>query len=191
MHINQLAKDLINRGYTRELERLIRKFVAPVYWYDYSKEVGKKTLHNGTVFFLNTGQCIIGVTADHILEGFETDFNNSPEIECALIDKRFDPISCLIDRDKVQDIATFSISEQFLKKLDRSAHFPPSWPIEPLKQGEIPIICGFPGCLRIESDALIDWAHWIGILWIEKPGTFNSFIEIDRNNIIDDPYIQT
>lgn len=191
MDIDQAANDLIQKGYTRQLYKLIRRFVAPIYWYDDNKEVGKKVLHNGTMFFVNTGDRIIGITADHVLKGFETDFAENSAIECALIDKRFHPSKCLIDRDEKQDIATFSISKQFLYKLDRSAHSPPSWPPELLKSSEIPIICGLPGCLRIENGYTIDWAHWIGILWIDEPGPYNSLIEIDRKNIVDDPNIQT
>ncbi len=184
--------DLIKKGYTRELERLIRTFVAPIYWYAPNNDAGKRVLNNGTMFFINTGERIIGITAWHVYhDGYELDFKRAPNIECALLDKRFDLIENYIDCDEAQDISTFSISDQYLAILNRSSHFPPSWPPEPPKAGEVPIICGFPGCLRIEHDTLIEWAHWIGILWADDPGLFHSSIVIDRKNIIEDPFIKT
>jgi hypothetical protein len=68
---------------------------------------------NGSAFFLNTGERLLGVTAHHVIAGWRRDRTQYDEVHCFLGGRdlvcRFRE-EWLIDTDPAIDIATFEIA---------------------------------------------------------------------------------
>ena len=58
------AKVILDKGFARELLKVICKCIAPFLYY--SKLDGKDVFNNGTIFFLDTGERKFAVTAYHV-----------------------------------------------------------------------------------------------------------------------------
>jgi len=180
------AQKLCDAGYDRELERAARLFTAPFYWFDTQREPGSRLLNSGTIFFVQTCERLLGVSAWHVFpEGYCRDRERVPALECQIGDLRFDPERAFIDGDQCQDVSTFAIEPEFVRALGRCAHHPAAWPPPPLSSEEIPLVAGYPGALRSEEDRIIRWVHLIGLLWCENPGTHHAFVEVRRESTLD------
>jgi hypothetical protein len=158
----QLTKEeairLINSGFAKELELQARHCTAPIFWYDPQVTPGSRIIDNGTMFFLRLPKALIGVTADHVYQGYLDAINKNAAIRCRLQSLEFDFCIRLCDRSKELDLATFNIIEEDLSKLNQSAHTPPRhWPPSPIQEGKGIIFVGYPGIYREEKDMRVYW----------------------------------
>src|SRR4030043_1566990 len=152
---------LINNGFAKELELQARHCTAPIFWYDPQAPRGSRIINNGTMFFLRLPKALIGVTAEHVYQGYLDEVNKNASIRCRLHSLEFDFCSRLRDRSKELDLATFNIIGEDLSKLNQVAHTPPrDWPPSLIQQGRGVIFVGYPGIYREEEDTRVYWTPY-------------------------------
>lgn len=96
---------------------------------------------NGSIFFVNTGRALFGVTAKHVYEKYEQCVVERPVV-CQIDNLVINPIERLVSKGVDCDIATFKITPEELKKLGRmTTPWPPVLP----KVDEAVILAGLPG----------------------------------------------
>ena len=102
-----------------ELEKFELNFTisvtAPLFWVIRQAD-GAYIAKNGSAFFLNTGNCLFGVTAYHVIEEWRHDRSQHDVVHCFLgghgLACRFRE-EWLIDGDPAIDIATFDITPAY------------------------------------------------------------------------------
>jgi hypothetical protein len=92
--------------------RLVTSFCVPLAWREYDNQ-GAIAPRNGTAFFLNTGERVIGVTAHHVIAGYlESDARKGPlTLTTNGVGIPLDINGSLIDSHSNIDIATFAITD--------------------------------------------------------------------------------
>jgi len=148
------AKRVMNAGLGEVELKLVISFSAPIFWA--TLEDGQVRSGNGTAFFLNTGERLFGVTACHVIDGWEqcpAEKRPGPLRLAGMgTSVRLDWDERVIDMDAAIDIATFCVTESEVKTIGKTVltGAQKSWP-----PGKPPVNCGvyyagFPGVGTIE-----------------------------------------
>ena len=124
----------------------------PIFWV--IREGQKRyRARNGTCFFLDTGERLFGVTANHVLDGLRNDRLNQHVVGLQIGDLPFDldGRNAVIGADADIDIATFQISAQEVGKAHRTVlrSYQGEWPPTPPQVGRGIYYAGFPGSEKI------------------------------------------
>jgi hypothetical protein len=121
---------------------------APLYWI--VREDNGYRVRNGSAFFLNTGQRILAVTANHVIEDWRRDCGVGNVVALHLgsdlvID--FDVRNAVIAAHEEIDIATFRISESEIASIGKTVltGYQQAWPPLPPQQERAVYFGGFPG----------------------------------------------
>ena len=121
---------------------------------------------NGTVCLVNTGARHIGVTCDHVYQGYLDDKDKYGDVQCQFGQNTFDPESRLIDRSPLGrlDLATFDVPEVFIAAAGRNYHHNAlKWPPDPLQETDVVLFGGYPQILRQTRVAKLDVKfQWFG-----------------------------
>jgi hypothetical protein len=100
----------------KALLRSIGESVSALHW---APPHAPAAHHNGSIFFINTGQGIFGITAKHVYEGYLLDATQRGPVICQIDNMRFEPIQRFVSQGEKCDIATCRITEAELRELDR------------------------------------------------------------------------
>lgn len=136
---------------------LMRKSVSILHWAS-----ARDDHRNGSMFFIDTGAGLFGVTAKHVYEDYKRVVADG-YVLCKIDGIPFDPIGRLVSAGTMYDVATFEITEQELQTLGRlTTPWPPVIP----QVGQAVLLGGFPGCEKSFSgsnsiDLRIYTAKWI------------------------------
>ena len=136
----------------KELVKTVSSYVAPIYWGTHGER--DSVVHkNGTIFFLDAGEGVFAVTADHVYQAYLEQKEKSPNIVCQLLNLPFKPEERLIDSDADLDIATFRISPDEVKEAGKAVLMgnQSTWPPLPPQEGRSVFFAGFPGKERIQQ----------------------------------------
>lgn len=126
---------------------------VPIYWFRLDKE-NPKILYNGTVTLLRTPKKLLGITAAHVLKGYEKD-RQEQKVRLQLMDEGFDDLlERVIAVSNRLDIATFDFDEKLLKKMGKEIIPLTSWPPQPPEEGRGIMLAGYPGFDRLEPKKL-------------------------------------
>lgn len=134
---------LNEHGYLDDL-RARAKNCAAFWWHSPTAGI----MHNGTVCFVDTGQRIIGITADHVYQGYLDDRAQNDKFVCQFGNQVVRPEDRLIDRNKRFDLATFALPERKGDARTYLAAPNTEWPPARLAEGEWVLYGGYPGTLR-------------------------------------------
>jgi hypothetical protein len=143
------------------------KVARPLIWHNV-RESWPKRLLGGTCFILRFDAGLIGVTAEHVIKGFEKDAKKpGVKIVCMLRTVPFDLIDAIVDRDAELDIATFSVTEDQLTRseavaIDCRAEWPPPEP----GMGTALSLAGFPEELKKASSS-VEFRAYVSQLFVE------------------------
>lgn len=111
----------------------------------------RNSINNGTIFFVDFGQGILGITAAHVYKAY-LDKKQNANFICQIGGLRFNPEDHLIDVDYNLDIATFNIDRNIIIALNKQVHSPLNWPPKIMpKQGDDVFLAGFPAIYRAPS----------------------------------------
>jgi hypothetical protein len=158
----QAFDHLVLSGYVTEIQEFARSLSAPFWWHedfepvDIVRNSRPITHHNGTICLVDTGEKILGVTADHVYAAFLHDVQDDPTLQCQIGSARIDPQKHLVDRDSNLDLATFELSHLIVNASHARVHTPSVWPPEPPDQGSLAILGGWPAMCREEHPDRID-----------------------------------
>lgn len=139
------AKELIAGDLGDVYRRILRDCCVPIYWFRLNKD-NPTILHNGTVTLLKTPKKLLGVTAAHVLRGYENDRQNQ-KVRLQLMNEVADD---LLERAIISDrldIATFDLDERLVGEMGKS---PLNWPPQPPQEGKGIMLAGYPGVDRLE-----------------------------------------
>jgi hypothetical protein len=134
-----------------EYLKMAGSYAIPIFWVD-----NNNVANNGTAFILDTGERTFVVTAAHVFKDYIEAKTNVGIISCQLSNIEFELeerlISCV--GPKTMDIATFSITEKEIKRINKSVlrGSQKMWPPAQPNEGESVIVAGFPGVERIGKD---------------------------------------
>ena len=119
------------------LDLITRKSVSFFHWASAADDH-----RNGSMCFIDTGAGIFGVTANHVYQDYKR-ANAERRVLCKVDDMPFDPISRLVSAGEKCDVATFRMSDEELRTLDRLTT---PWPPVVPEVGQTVLLAGFPGC---------------------------------------------
>lgn len=106
-------------------------------------------VRNGTAFFLDAGEGLFGVTANHVLDGWRGDTATQKVVSLQLGALQFEPEgrNSIIDAHADLDIATFRISVDEVRSLKKTVltGYQGSWPPPPPQEQRGIYFAGFPG----------------------------------------------
>lgn len=138
--------------YGEETLKLVASFVAPIFWVRQADD-GTDIINNGSMFFIDAGQGLFAVTANHVFEAYLKAKRSSPRIKCEIVPNcfeppgretvSFDPEASLIDSDPEFDIATFQISPAEMEQIGSTVLT--TWPPMVPQMGFGVAFAGFPG----------------------------------------------
>jgi hypothetical protein len=139
-------------GYLRNVSNMAMNMCAPFWWS--SGPRGQAVIRgNGTMCYLNTGIQRIGVTCDHVFQGYLEDKAKYDEIECQFGNNTIDPERHLIDRSPLGelDLATFDVPEVFVSASRRNYHHNAlKWPPDLLTEKISSCTAGILKCCGIQ-----------------------------------------
>jgi hypothetical protein len=115
---------------------VIRNSVAIIHW-----ATAADDHRNGSIFFIDTGVGLFGVTAKHVYQDYASAVAGKPS-RCQIDNILFDPTERLISMGTKFDIATFRITPNELQTL---AKLTIPWPPLIPDVGDMVLFAGFPG----------------------------------------------
>jgi len=144
------AKALARGEFGRELMRVADGYTSYVFWCAREEDGSLKILSNGTVFFINTGTHVFGVTAAHVVRGYLKSKQEHKKLGCQIGNTPIDLESRLIAINDQVDIATFSFSPDEIKAERKRAleGSQSAWPPAPPEIEKGIFFAGFPGVER-------------------------------------------
>ena len=174
------------KGELEKFELNFTKSVTTPLWWAIRQADGAYIAKNGSAFLLNTGNCVFGVTAYHVIEEWRHDRSQHDEVHCFLGGNGW---SCrfkedwLIDGDPDIDIATFEITPEriALIKCAVLTGLQRSWPPAAPKREERIYYGGFPGSGRVWPSPLSE----IRFRVVVSSGAASSVSELDISTQID------
>ena len=121
---------------------------------------------NGTAFFQNTGERLIGITAQHVVAGYlDSDVRKGPfTLTTNGVGIPLDLDTRMIDSHTEIDIATFSVTEEEVKRLGKEIcrGYQKTWPPSlPMQNGGI-YYSGYPGVGTRQTPGVITFGAVCG-----------------------------
>lgn len=134
--------------------RNVASYVAPFFFGDPKLN----SAWQGSIFFISIEEGIIGITADHVYQGYLDEKDKNQSIKCYIMQEVFDIENKLIDRNSKLDVATFTFTEIEIEKIARAVYRiePKYWPVDPPIEGQEVIFAGYPGVDRHIRGQVVD-----------------------------------
>ena len=170
----------------KDLTKVAEGLSAPLFWAVPAVSKTANICANGTMCFLEIDDNKIGITADHVYQGYLEEKKKSGSLWCQIGNSTIDLESYIIDRDKSQDIATFEIPSVLLSAAGLSAHKPTKgWPPPMPRPEDRTLIGGFPGVYRRDRGGTVDFQF--SYLFTDVSSVNNSRIGYQFKFAADDP----
>jgi hypothetical protein len=146
------ANAIMRAGLGKAEYELAASITAPLYWILPTND-DKYLIRNGSAFFLDTGEALFGVTANHVIEALRKDEEGQDVIALQMgcdLPVDFSGKNQIIDFHKDIDIATFRISAEEIRSIGKTCltGCQKSWPPSPPQQNRGVFYAGFPGVER-------------------------------------------
>ncbi len=163
-----------------------RDYVSSMYW-SCDAINAESILRNGSCFFLQIGDNIFGVTANHVYEAYLQAREKYPDLILVIhntIMKDFD--DRIIDRDNVADILTFSVSPNEFKEIDTKPYRCPEdrWPPKPpvVKNGVI--MAGYAEAdMKVLDSKNVEFTQVSNLLIVKSIDEDKVEIQIEKKNL--------
>lgn len=163
------------------IAELTLQVARPLIWHDRTQGWPKR-LNGATCFFLRFHRGIVGVTANHVIDLYESAVARNPNTVCQLRNSpAFDLSAAIIARDAARDIATFSVPEALLSGIDAiPLDCRRSWPPPEPQNSWLLSVCGFPESTRVSSsDRSAEFLAWGALAAVESVTRDNILITYD------------
>lgn len=156
------AKALIAGDLGAQYRDILAQLCSPIYWHDGQMRNAPRILSNGTLTYARIGDQIVGITAAHVVRGFEQAKDNGPcilQIGNAAYDLD------IISIDDVLDLAVLRLPPATITSLGK-----PIIPLSLCRPGDVVqeqrgiMLAGFPGEDRLEGAGQpIGWGLFVAI----------------------------
>lgn len=144
-------------GYLGVLRNWVRSHTCPFWWYNDNAPIGTSILHNGTITFVNTGDRVLGISANHVYEEYLKDKANTPTTKCQFGSATVEPELYVVSRDDSLDVVTFELPIVLRTATGVAVHNAPRWPPKELQVSDLVILGGYPGHRRAERIGAADF----------------------------------
>ena len=129
---------------------------APIYWHRRATGFAD-VCGNGTLTFVKTTERLIGVTAAHVLVGYQ-EAKAVCDVALRVFDSELVGGCDVIDINRDLDIATISLDAAFVQQIGKEVSPLEGWPPLAPEEGRGIMLAGYPGLdRRIMSPREIDW----------------------------------
>jgi hypothetical protein len=154
------AKALIAGDLGAQYRDILARACSPIYWHSGQPQVDPRIQSSGTVTYASIGNETVGITAAHVVRGFQEAKDNAP---CVLQigNAAYDLAIIAIDDDL--DLAVLRLPATVVNNLGK-----PISPLSLCRIGDVVqeqrgvLLAGFPGEDRLEGDA-IGWGLFVAI----------------------------
>ena len=109
---------LLRGAFGQEILKNTAAYVAPIFWM-IPESSGLSVKGNGSLFFLRPGHESFAVTANHVFQAYVAEKTSIPNLTCQIGKIVFNPEERLIDASEELDIATFHISPEEVRELNK------------------------------------------------------------------------
>jgi len=181
------AKELIKGPLGKELSKIAASYVAPLFW-EKQADSESVVLNNGSIFFLDCGEGLFAVTADHVYQAYLKQKEKSPNIVCQILNLSFKPEERRIDSDADFDIATFRISKDEVEKVGKAILMgnQSAWPPKPPQEGKGVFFAGFPGKERLqEGPRKINFGIFHGACVATSVSERQISVQVEHKDLVD------
>lgn len=166
------------------------RHARPICWHDKNKAF-PKVVTGASCFFLRFADGCIGITAAHVVRGFQKARAATSSLVCQLHVMPFDLTAALVDIDDDIDIATFAISDHDLKTT-QSDPFDVSWswPLTEVVRRHAPIqVVGYPENVRMidPTDRSAVFQAWGALDFVEDFTKNEIIVVYDPKKVIGSP----
>ena len=150
---------VIDSGYVHTIQELAKGITAPFWWHedfdehDLAENPRPIIKANGTITFVDTGEKILGVTNDHVYQGYLSSLENDSSLICQIGAASFRPEERIIDRSPPKtglDLATFDLSDVLVNASMSRIHRSRGWPPPDAQVDDLVVLGGWPGTFRDE-----------------------------------------
>lgn len=141
------AKRLTAGPLSRVYREIVMNCCRAIYWFRYD-DPNIPILNSGTITFLETPKMLLGLTAAHVLRGYEADKAAYPirlQIGDVVVNDVFEHIVQISDR---LDIATLMLKPTILPAMGKDFSPLRAWPPLVPQEGRGIVLGGFPGVSR-------------------------------------------
>ena len=173
------ARALQASGLGKEELRVVISYCVPIFWVYKHFKIGAE-VRNGSAFFLNTGTASFGVTANHVIVGWENHRKKcgptALRLGCNGLTYEIDWEDRVIDRHEGIDIATFRISHSEVSKLGKwvLTGSQRDWPPKPPSIDRGVFYSGYPG-----GETMVDLPKQISFGALAGQGVATSVNQFD------------
>jgi len=151
------AKKLAEGPLASVYERIAISCSAPLLWFRPTDDP-PRILHNGTITVVRTPKKLFGITAAHVVDQWNEDFQKGG-VTLQVKDRVIKDLKT-IDKSSKRDLATFDLDEQSIQKLGLEPIDMASRP--PIEGGGL-LLAGYPGNTRIYDQMQIEWSPFFAI----------------------------
>lgn len=130
------------------MAKQVGNYIAPLGWARRDAS-GAVDINHGTCFFVRTPDVTFGVTANHVVQGFENYCEHRKGLSCQIGNIAVPLLDRMISRGRNVDIATFKISDIEIRTLQKSPInvWPPLMP----EEGRGILYGGYPKKARLHT----------------------------------------
>lgn len=156
------AKALIGGELGAQYRKVLSQLCSPIFWHNVQSQNGSEILSNGTVTFASVRGQTVGITAAHVVRGFELAKDAGP---CTLQIGNAAYDLDVLGIDDVLDLALLRIPEAALSLLGKQII-----PLQLCRPGDVVqeqrgiLLAGFPGADRQEeAGRQVGWGLFVAI----------------------------
>ena len=174
----QTFATLAKSGYLESLHALAKCMCATFWWYPDVQGAGIS--HNGTVSFVDTGDRLLALTNHHVVKQYLDDRAADTTIKCQFGNMSFEPASRVLGADSGLDLAAIDVSSVVVAGTGSSVHTSVSWPPKELMEGEVVILGGYPGQLRVPGKDSVEFSFvsFLGQVTSSSPERINISLDL-------------
>lgn len=183
------AKKLVTGQWGEQLCKIAVDCSAPFFWVE---NPGKRdqAIHNGTIFFLDTGSHRFAVSAYHVYKEYLEALSRTQNTICQIFTEKFSPKESVLDFSEQSDLIMFIIDEKFVAKIGKNflTGHQPKWPPNPPQVQRGLFFAGYPGIERRFDDPLtINWGILRGLCVANSVGEDTISVHFDQEFLVDRP----
>jgi hypothetical protein len=173
-------------AYLRQFQESAKTQCSAVHWRDHDG-----VPHNGTMTFLRTSKCVLGITNRHVADAIEG-LDDDTRVVLQLGGARFSP-NRLIAMHPNLDLATFELSDVMLATAGAFAASVTNWPPPLPCEEDYLILGGYPAVYRNQRESEIDFyfTSFIGKINCKPGRNISMVLDIENGTSLSNHRIET
>jgi len=185
------GRRLILAGYSDQFAQMANDCSTWLFWHRPAGSSQHVILGSGSVFFIDAGAGLFGITASHVIHALRDAKRQHRDLGIQMGNISVDPDRQVLGDDPIRDLATFRIDGRHIASLGKRPHVDPrQWPPPDPEENKGVFFGGYrgPDNKLISPDEPVPWDFWHGCLpvtgvfdgqltvrferaaWVNRPG---------------------